>query len=125
MLLNVSCRVVLRYIGQKAKARTEGRIRVRGGVIRVRKGEARTRTVRRITAEQYPTECFCRWYVRVVVVTEPRGRATADGCWHDVAPFAEDDSLDVALVSRFVADMHITCVTCITELRRIVADEYL
>lgn len=71
MLLNVSCLVVLRYIGQKAKARTDGRIRVRGGENRARKGEARIRTVRRKTAEQNPTQRFCRWYVRVVVVTEP------------------------------------------------------
>ena len=35
--------------------RTDVRIRIRGGVIRVRIGEARIRTVIRITAEQNPT----------------------------------------------------------------------
>ena len=35
--------------------RTDVRIRIRGGVIRVRIGEARIRTVIRITAEQTPT----------------------------------------------------------------------
>ena len=46
---------VLRWRGDKAKARTEGRIRIRGGVRRGRIGETRRRTVRRVTAEQDTT----------------------------------------------------------------------
>jgi hypothetical protein len=40
---------------QKAKVRTDVRIRIRGGVIRIRISEARIRAVIRITAEQNPT----------------------------------------------------------------------
>ena len=56
---------------QEAEARAEVRMRKRGSVRRMRKSEARNRTVRRITAEKKPTEdCARCWNVRVVIITD-------------------------------------------------------
>lgn len=48
----------LRVRGNIAKARAEGRIRMRGDVRRKRKSETRRRAVNRTTAEQDTTELF-------------------------------------------------------------------
>ena len=87
--------------------------------MRVRIGEARIRTVRRVTAEQDTTEGFCCGNVRVVVVAEKLCRTASNNRRHNLAVFPEDNLFDISLCTCFVPNVRITLVVGVIELRRV------
>ena len=103
----------------KAKARTEMRIRIRGNVIRKRIGEARIRTVIRMTAEQHPTQSFRCRYVGVVVIAQISSRAATDCIRYDFSIFSENMAFCISFRTGFITDMAISVVIAISKLGRI------
>ena len=70
----------------------------------------------RSTAEQNATECFSRWNVCVMIVTEISGRTAADCLWHNLATLSENDLFHIAFCTGFIANMRITLINAVVEL---------
>ena len=70
----------------------------------------------RITAEQKPTECFSRWNVCVMIITEISGGTAANCLWHNLATLSENDLFHIAICTGFIANVRITLIIAVVEL---------
>ena len=85
-------------------------------MIRVRNGETRIRTAKRVTAEPDTTELLYGGDVRQVVVAEVCGRTASNDFGHNFAALSADDFLDVSIGSCFVPDVTVSVVSVVLEL---------
>ena len=88
---------------------------MRGGVIRSRISETRTRTAIRVTAEQDTTESHRSRDVCIVIVTEICGRTAAYESRNDFAAFSKNNFFNISLGTGFIPNMTISVIVTVIE----------